>query len=153
MRIISLAAVTVSLSLSYLVHAEAQTATNLAVLNGLSPLTVLSKTASGKAALSSNYAVTGGIQTAEIHQTTLLPFTEQQQQALRDAFITDGNLAELADGLGTTLGAAYVARAHYQNRDHFTNVLERVTAVLRVPLEPTPMATHAHFRQSRKSFP
>jgi hypothetical protein len=76
MRILSLAAVTVGLSLSYLVPAEAQTATNLAVLNGLSPLTVLSKTASGKAALSSNYAVTGGIQTAEIHQTTLLPFTE-----------------------------------------------------------------------------
>src|ERR1700683_655498 len=113
MRILSSAAVTVALSLSYLVHAEAQTATNLAVLNGLSPLTVLSKTANGKAALSSNYAVTGGIQTAEIHQTTLLPFAEQQQQALRDAFITDGNLVELADGLGTTLGAAYVARPPY----------------------------------------
>jgi len=126
MRILSLAAITVGLSLSYLVHAEAQTATNLAVLNGLSPLTVLSKTASGKAALSSNYAVTGGIQTGEIHQTTLLPFTEQQQQALRDAFITDGNLADLADGLGTTLGAAYVARAHYQDRDHFTNVAQSV---------------------------
>ena len=130
MRLLSLAAVTVGLSLSYLVHAEAQTATNLAVLNGLSPLTVLSKTASGKAALSSNYAVTGGIQTAEIHQTTLLPFTEQQQQALRDAFITDGNLAELADGLGTTLGAAYVARAHYQDRDHFTNVAQSVAELI-----------------------
>ena len=130
MRILSLAAVTVGLSLSYLVHAEAQTATNLAVLNGLSPLTVLSKTASGKAALSSNYAVTGGIQTAEIHQTTLLPFAEQQQQALRDAFITDGNLAELADGLGTTLGAAYVARAHYQDRDHFTNVAQSVAELI-----------------------
>ena len=130
MRILSLAAVTVGLSLSYLVHGEAQTATNLAVLNGLSPLTVLSKTASGKAALSSNYAVTGGIQTAEIHQTTLLPFTEQQQQALRDAFITDGNLAGLADGLGTTLGAAYVARAHYQDRDHFTNVAQSVAELI-----------------------
>ena len=130
MRILSLAAIIVGLSLSYLVHAEAQTAINLAVLNGLSPLTVLSKTASGKAALSSNYAVTGGIQAAEIHQTTLLPFTEQQQQALRDAFITDGNLAELADGLGTTLGAAYVARAHYQDRDHFTNVAQSVAELI-----------------------
>ena len=39
MRILSLAAIIVGLSLSYLVHAEAQTAFNLAVLNGLSPLT------------------------------------------------------------------------------------------------------------------
>src|SRR5580693_758743 len=124
MRILNLVAVAIGLNLSSLVHAEAQTATNLAVLNGLSPLTVLSQTASGKVALSSNYAVTGGIQTAEIHQTTLLTFSEQQQQALRDAFITVGNLAELADGLGTTLGAAYVARAHYHDRDHFTNVAQ-----------------------------
>jgi hypothetical protein len=130
MRTLSLAAVIVALSLSYLVHAKAQTATNLAVLNGLSPLTVLSKTARGEAALSSNYAVTGGMQTAEIHQSTLLPFTEQQQQALRDAFITDGNLAGLADGLGTTLGAAYIARAHYQDRDHFTNVAQSVAELI-----------------------
>jgi len=130
MRRLNLAAVAIGLSLSYLVQAEAQTATNLAVLNGLSPLTVLSQTASGKAALSSDYAVTGGLQTAEIHQTTLLPFTEQQQQALRDAFITVGNLAELADGLGTTLGAAYLARAHYQDRDHFTNVAQSVTELI-----------------------
>src|ERR1700742_108384 len=130
MRILSFVAVAISLSLSYLVQAEAQTATNLTILNGLSPLTVLSRTSSGKAALSANYAVTGGLQTAEIHQTTLLPFTEQQQQALRDAFITDGNLAELADGLGTTLGAAYVARAHYQDRDHFTNVAQSVAELI-----------------------
>ena len=44
---------------------------------------------------------------------------EQEQQALRDAFITSKNLADLSDGLGTTLGAAYVARFHYI--DH-TNV-------------------------------
>jgi hypothetical protein len=70
------------------------------------------------------------MQTAEIHQSTLLPFTEQQQQALRDAFITDGNLAGLADGLGTTLGAAYIARAHYQDRDHFTNVAQSVAELI-----------------------
>jgi membrane-associated phospholipid phosphatase len=130
MRISNLVAVAIGLNLSYLVHAEAQTATNLAVLNGLSPLTVLNQTASGKAALSSNYAVTGAIQTANIHQTTLLPFTEEQQQALRDAFITVGNLAELADGLGTTLGAAYVARAHYRDRDHFSNVAQSVAELI-----------------------
>src|ERR1700722_79575 len=89
MRILIFAAVTVGLSLLNLLQAKAQTAINLAVLKGLSPLTVLNKTVSGKSALSANYAVTGGVQTGDIHQTTLLPFTEQQQQALRDAFITD----------------------------------------------------------------
>jgi hypothetical protein len=48
--------------------------------------------------------VTGGIQTGAIPQPTLLPYAEQQQQALRDVFITSGNFAQRADGLGTTLG-------------------------------------------------
>ena len=85
---------------------------------------------SGKAALASNYTVTGGIQTGAIRQPTLLPFAEQQQQALRDAFITDGNLAQLADGLGTTLGAAYQARAHYLDRERFTSVPKSVAEVI-----------------------
>lgn len=110
--------------------AQAQTATNLAVLKGLAPVTVLSKTAAGRAALSANFTVTGGIQTGAIRQSTLLPFAEQQQQALRDAFITDGNIAQLADGLGTTLGAAYQARAHYINRGHFTNVSPAVAELI-----------------------
>lgn len=102
--------------------AAAQTAPTLAVLKGLAPVTVLSKSAAGRAALGANYAVTGGLQTGALRQPTLLPFAAQQQQALRDAFITDGDLAELADGLGTTLGAAYGARAHYTDREHYTNV-------------------------------
>ena len=102
--------------------AGAQSGTNVAALKGLAPVTILSKTAEGKLALSRNYTVSGGIQTGAIKQPTLLPFPEQQQQALRDAFITGGNLAELADGLGTTLGAAYVARAHYVDQKHFTSV-------------------------------
>jgi hypothetical protein len=60
----------------------------------------------------------------------LLPFAEQQQQALRDAFITDGNLAQLADGLGATLGAAYQARAHYLDRDRFTSISNVVAEVI-----------------------
>ncbi len=100
--------------------AQAQTATNLAVLKGLAPLTLLAKTAAGRAALGANFAVTGGIQTGTLRQSILLPFAEQGQQALRDAFITDGDLSGLADGLGTTLGAAYQARAHYLDREHFT---------------------------------
>jgi hypothetical protein len=120
--------VTLCLLLSF--HAQAQSATDMAALKGLAPVTVLSNTASGRAALGANYAVTGGIQTGEIMQPTLLPLAEQQQQALRDAFITRGNLAGLADGLGTTLGAAYVARAHYIDREHFTNLSQAVADVI-----------------------
>ena len=87
--------------------ADAQSVTNMAALKGLAPVSALSKTADGMAALGSNFTVTGGIQTGAIRQPTLLPFAEQQQQALRDAFITDGNLVQLTDGFGTTLGAAY----------------------------------------------
>ena len=94
-------------------HAAPQSAPDAAALNGLAPVTVLLNTDDGKAALGANYAVTGGIQTGAITQPTLLPFSEQQQQALRDAFITGSNLAQLADGFGTTLGSAYVARFHY----------------------------------------
>ena len=60
---------------------------------------MLSNTAEGRAALTANLKVTGGIQLGTIRQATLLPFPQQQQQALQDAFITGGNLAELADGL------------------------------------------------------
>ncbi|PZM14088.1 phosphatase PAP2 family protein [Rhizobium tubonense] len=130
MRILKCAAVALGLSLCYVAPGEAQTAANLAVLKGLAPLTLLGKTQSGKAALSSNYAVTGGIQTGDIRQPTLLPFAEQQQQSLRDAYITDGNLAQLADGLGTTLGSAYVARAHYQDREHFTSISQAIADLI-----------------------
>ncbi|WP_174254974.1 phosphatase PAP2 family protein [Acidisphaera sp. S103] len=108
----------------------AQSVTNMAVLKGLAPVAALSNTAEGKAALAANYTVTGGIQTGTIRQPTLLPFTDQQQQALRDAFITYGNLAELADGLGTTLGAAYQARAHYIDREHFTSISQSVAGLI-----------------------
>jgi PAP2 superfamily len=110
--------------------ADAQSVTNMAVLKGLAPLSALSKTADGQAALASNFTVTGGIQTGVIRQPTLLPFAEQQQQALRDAFITDGNLVQLTDGFGTTLGAAYEARAHYLDRERFTSISKAVSDVI-----------------------
>ena len=110
--------------------ADAQSVTNLATLKGLAPVSALSSTADGKAALASNFTVTGGIQTGVIRQPTLMPFAEQQQQALRDAFITDGNLVQLADGLGTTLGAAYEARAHYLDRERFTSISNAVDDVI-----------------------
>ena len=104
-----------ALAFSVLISSQvpAQSAPDAAALKGLAPVTVLLDTDGGKAALAANYTVTGGIQTGAITQPTLLPFPEQQQQALRDAFITGSNLAQLADGLGTTLGSAYVARFHY----------------------------------------
>lgn len=115
---------------SFAVTAGAQSVTNMAVLKGLAPVSALARTNAGRAALSANYAVTGGIQTGVIRQPTLLPFAEQQQLALRDAFITDGNLAELADGLGTSLGAAYLARAHYLDREGFTSISPAVAGVI-----------------------
>jgi len=111
-------------------EAGAQTAANVAVLKGLAPLTILNRSNAGKAALASNFTVTGGIQTGSLRQSTLLPFAEQQQQALRDAFITSGNLAQLSDGLGTALGSAYLARAHYVDRDHFTSISPSVANLI-----------------------
>ena len=96
---------------------------DLAVLYGLAPVTALATPNAGytkQAALGANYAITGGIQTGEIRQPTLLPFPEQQQQALRDVSLTTANLAQLADGLGTSLGAAYLARLHYLDRIRFS---------------------------------
>ena len=111
-------------------QAGAQTAVNMAVLKGLAPVAVLSKTYDGRAALAANLTVTGGIQTGAIRQPTLLPFADQQQQALKDAFITDGDLSQLADGLGTTLGGAYQARAHYNDRERYTNVSQTVADLI-----------------------
>ena len=111
-------------------QAEAQSATDMVALKGLAPVAALSTTDAGKAALAANYTVTGGIQTGAIQQPTLLPFAEQQQQALRDAFITGANVANLADGLGTTLGSAYLARAHYIDRERYTKLSPAVAEVL-----------------------
>ena len=108
----------------------AESAPTLAALKGLAPVSALSGSPDGRAALGANFAVTGGIETGAIRQPTLLPFPEQQQQALRDAFITDGNLAQLADGLGATLGAAYQARAHYLDRERFTSLSDAVRKVI-----------------------
>jgi hypothetical protein len=111
-------------------QAKAQSVTNLAVLRGLAPVSALLDTPDGKAALASDYTVTAGIQDGAIRQPTLLPFFEQRLQALRDAFITDGNLAELADGLGITLGSAYLAHAHYIDRGHFTSLSPAVAQLI-----------------------
>jgi hypothetical protein len=108
---------------------NAQTVTNLAVLKGLAPLTILRDSPEGRAAIAANFSVTGAIH-GGYAPINLLPFEDQQQQALKDAFITSGNLAQLADGLGTTLGSAYVARSHYKDREHFTNLSQAVADLI-----------------------
>ncbi len=102
--------------------APGQSASNITALAGLAPVSVLGGTTRGKAALEANYRITGAIQTGALRQPTLLGFARQQQQALLDAFITSADATELADGLGTTLGAAYQALASYHSPRAFTNV-------------------------------
>jgi hypothetical protein len=97
--------------------AHAQTAANLATLRGLAPFDQLLTTPAGKAALKANYAVTAAIQSGGAHQPLLLAFPAQQAQALSDAFEGAGNGAQLADGLGSTLGGAYQALATYSSTD------------------------------------
>jgi hypothetical protein len=79
----------------------------LDVLDGLQPVSTLETTSAGRAALSANFTMTGAIQNGTAGQPNLLPFADQQQQALRDAVITDVNAYQLADGLGSRLGDAY----------------------------------------------
>jgi hypothetical protein len=81
----------------------AQSATNINAPRGLAQIGALENTASGKMALARNLTITGAIQDGSAQQAILLSFSEQQQLALRDAFITDGNAYELTDGLGTEL--------------------------------------------------
>ena len=83
----------------------------LDVLRGLAPVATLDNDAAGRAALKANLANTGAIQLGLAHQPTLLPFNDQQRQAMRDAFIATANASVLADGLGSTLGGVYQSRA------------------------------------------
>ena len=115
--------------------ATAQTATNLNAMEGLAPVTILDSTNGGRAALAANRTIAGAIQTGAEQGPTLRPFAQQQQQALRDAFITFGNADNLADGLGTTLGPIYRAHTSYESGDdgqtaRFTNVSPATAAVI-----------------------
>jgi hypothetical protein len=134
-RILLLGAITLASLLP--LPALAQSDTNLAALHGLAPLVALPNTPAGRAALGANYTVTAGIQSGAVRQPTLLPFAEQEQQALKDAFITKGNLVQLTDGLGTTLAAAYEARAHYVDQEHYTNISPAVQQVVAYALGTT----------------
>src|SRR5262249_35571599 len=79
---------------------------NMNALQGLAPVSALGNTDPGKAALASNFKITGDIQSGAVTQPLLESFLDQRQQALRDDFITTVAY-ELADGLGSKLGDAY----------------------------------------------
>ena len=89
-------------------------------LRGLAPVSALANTREGRAALAANLRVTGAIETGQIHQPTMLPFREQEQMALSDAYAPGHNLAQLSDGLGTKLSAVYLTRFHAIDREHAT---------------------------------
>ena len=111
-------------------EAFAQSATNIIALRGLAPVSTLPNTPEGKAALAANLTVTGDIQTGTLKQPILLPFPEQEQLALRDCFITDGNATELADGLGSKLGDVYQGKARYEDFRTFTSVSTAVADLI-----------------------
>lgn len=102
----------------------------IAALKGLAPVGTLPNTPEGQAALAANRHVTGALQTGLAQAPTLLPFHEQQQLALRDCLITDGNAAGLADGLGTRLGEAYRAEAKVGPDESFTSVAPSVADLI-----------------------
>ncbi|KQP94252.1 PA-phosphatase [Methylobacterium sp. Leaf113] len=121
---------TMALCLAAPIPAVAQSAPNLAALRGLAPVSALGGSAEGQAALAANLRVTGDVQEGGVPALRLLPLAEQRQFALRDSFITDGNATELADGLGSTLGALYQDTARYTDPATFTNVAPSVADLL-----------------------
>jgi hypothetical protein len=114
--LLALGLILTELALSSL-PAAAQSVPNLAALQGLVPFSTLLSTSGGKAALASNYTTTRDIELGKPREPRLVPLPAQREQALKDAFITGGNGSQLADGLGTSLGAAYAKLAAYTSTD------------------------------------
>ena len=123
--------------------ARAQTASNLAALQGLAPVATLQNTGPGRAALAANLRITGEIQTGTVKQPLLTSFHDQERKALRDAFITGWNLAELADGLGTVLGPIYREHAGYSSTKDYTNVSPAVANLIAYTNETTEQDSNA----------
>ncbi len=130
MRRLTLSAVLLAASLCGSVAACAQSRANLAALAGLAPFAALPATPAGRAALAANLRVTGDIQTGARTPPLLVPFAQQEEQALRDAFITIADLGDLADGLGTTLGPVWRAHGDYSAPKTYATVSPEVTSLL-----------------------
>jgi len=105
--------------------ARGQTASILATLRGLVPFSTLVNTAAGRAALDDNYRVTAAIQHGTAGQPGLQSFPAQQEQALKDAWITDANAFQLADGLGTDLGGIYQSLTGYASTNDGITTTEK----------------------------
>jgi hypothetical protein len=119
-----------ALGIAAALPAQAQTPANLSALRGLAPVARLPATPEGRAALDANLTITGDIQSGAANQPLLLPLPEQRLLALKDCFITDGNATQLADGLGTTMGGAYQAKARYADYKTFTSVSPAVATLI-----------------------
>jgi hypothetical protein len=134
MRATLCAIVFASVSLVLCEQAETQSAGNLNALRGLAPLSVLTASDRQGGARQQSFYHRGypGRHAIPADPAAL---AEQQQLALRDAFITDGNAYELADGLGSTLGGIYLSLTSYQSTDdgktfHFTNISPAVAQLI-----------------------
>jgi PAP2 superfamily len=89
----------------------------LYVLAGVAPFSQLLSTPQGRAALAANHQITYAVQSGTAGQPLLLPFPQQQAQAISDAFITTDNASGLADGLGSGLRDAYRSLLSYKTAD------------------------------------
>lgn len=89
----------------------------LYVLAGVSAFGQLLSTPQGRAALAANHRITYAVQSGTDAQPLLLPFAEQQAQAIGDAFITSDNASGLADGLGSGTWNAYRTVFSYKTAD------------------------------------
>jgi len=105
-------------------RANAQTvpAEQITALQGLSPFGQLNSTNAGQSALQTNLTTTGSIQNGTSSVPFLMPFPQQQQQALRDAQITSSNAYGLTDGLGTKLQNSYQSLTTYTSPNNGTTV-------------------------------
>lgn len=115
--------------------ARAQSAAQLAALAGLAPVAALGTTPAGRAALAANLRITAAIQTGAHTPPLLVPFAFQEEQALRDAFITGADLGDLADGLGTALGAAWRAHGDYSAPHAHTSLSPEVATLISYTLD------------------
>ena len=115
----------------------------MTALEGLAPVSVLLDSPPGKLALAANLKITGDIQSSALTQPTLLPLAAQQQQALRDAFITGWNASELADGLGTKLALVYQSKANYSSPKDYTSISPAVANLIAYTNETTAADSNA----------
>lgn len=129
-----ISALLLAVTVSFAPSAHAQTVSNLAALEGLAPVSALERSARGRAALAANLQITLAIQHGTAREPLLEPFAAQQEQSLRDAFVTASDAFDLADGLGSTLGRVYQSATRDTRADggkpRFTNLSPAVARLI-----------------------